>query len=96
TLLPLGVLQLYHSVNSGYFEARSLGYVTNPGNALLEWMRMPGDLIFILGGIVPLMYIGWVAARNFFGAPTTDELPEDTLYEELSAGTEEPETAARP
>ena len=25
TLLPLGVLQLYHSVNDGYFEARSLG-----------------------------------------------------------------------
>ena len=30
TLLPLGVLQLYASVNEGYFEARSLGYLTNP------------------------------------------------------------------
>ena len=27
TLLPLGVLQLYASVNDGYFEARSLGYL---------------------------------------------------------------------
>ena len=27
TLLPLGVLQLYASVNEGYFEARSLGYL---------------------------------------------------------------------
>ena len=41
TLLPLGVLQLYHSVNDGYFEARSLGYITRPGNALLEWLRLP-------------------------------------------------------
>ena len=39
SLLPLGVLQLYHSVNDGYFEARSLGYITQPGNAVLEWMR---------------------------------------------------------
>ena len=41
TLLPLGVLQLYASVNEGYFEARSLGYLTNPANRLLEWGRMP-------------------------------------------------------
>ena len=25
TLLPLGILQLYHSVDEGYHEARSLG-----------------------------------------------------------------------
>ena len=51
TLLPLGVLQLYHSVNDGYFEARSLGYITKPGNAVLEWLRMPGDVILIVGGV---------------------------------------------
>ncbi len=28
TLLPLGVLQLWHSVNDGYYEARTLGYIT--------------------------------------------------------------------
>ena len=43
TLLPLGVLQLWHSVNDGYYEARTLGYITQPGNAVLEWLRMPGD-----------------------------------------------------
>ena len=54
TLLPLGVL-LYHSVNSGLFRARSLGYITNPNNVLLEWLRMPGDLVFIIGGILPFI-----------------------------------------
>ena len=49
TLLPLGVLQLYHSVNDGYFEARSLGYITRPGNSVLEWLRLPGDVILIVG-----------------------------------------------
>jgi len=89
TLLPLGVLQLYHSVNSGYFEARSLGYITNPNNVLLEWLRMPGDLVFILGGIVPFMYIAWIAVRNFWNGSSAEELPADPLYTELVVGGED-------
>ena len=65
TLLPLGVLQLYASVNDGYFEARSLGYLTRPAKPLLEWGRMPGDLIFIVGGFLPFLWIAWQALRHF-------------------------------
>ena len=32
TLFPLGILQLYESVNVGYFEARSLEFLTNDTN----------------------------------------------------------------
>lgn len=88
TLLPLGVLQLYHSVNDGYFEARSLGYITQPGNVLLEWMRMPGDIVFIGGGILPLLWIAWVAIKSFWQGRNTayvDELPDEPLYTELPA-----------
>ena len=53
TLLPLGILQLYESVNEGYFEARELEFLTNDTNALLEWLRLPGDLLFIVGGAMP-------------------------------------------
>ncbi|MCV7194303.1 nitric-oxide reductase large subunit [Mycolicibacterium brumae] len=87
TLLPLGVIQLYHSVNEGYYEARSLGFVTGGPNPVLEWIRMPGDLIFIIGGIVPLMWIAWVAIRNFWGQPTTDEFPETPLYVQIDPET---------
>src|SRR6185312_3406855 len=41
TLFPLGLLQLYESVNHGYFEARSLKFLTNDANAFLEWLRLP-------------------------------------------------------
>ncbi len=84
TLLPLGVLQLFHSVNDGYFEARSLGYITEPGNALLEWLRLPGDVIFIGGGVLPFVWIAWKALRHFRGGPTADELPEHPLYAEIT------------
>jgi nitric oxide reductase subunit B len=88
TLLPLGVLQLYHSVNDGYYEARSLGYITKPGNALLEWLRMPGDLILIAGGVLPFIYIAFTALRHLRSGPVTDdneELPEDALYTVVAA-----------
>ena len=85
TLLPLGVLQLYASVNDGYFEARSLGYIAQPGNALLEWLRLPGDLIFIVGGVLPFVWIAWQALRNFRSGETAHELPEHPLYFEVDA-----------
>lgn len=80
TLLPLGVLQLYHSVNDGYFEARSLGYITKPGNAVIEWLRMPGDLIFIVGGVLPFVWMAALALHNFRSGTTAQELPEHPLY----------------
>ncbi|HTX94546.1 MAG TPA: nitric-oxide reductase large subunit, partial [Mycobacterium sp.] len=86
TLLPLGVLQLYHSVNDGYFEARSLGYITKPGNAVIEWLRMPGDLILIGGGVLPFVWIAWTALRNFRSGTTAQELPEHPLYTESATG----------
>lgn len=84
SLLPLGVIQLYHSVNDGYFEARSLGYITRPGNEILEWLRLPGDLIFIVGGILPFIWIALLALRNFRFGKTADELPEQPLYTEMT------------
>jgi nitric oxide reductase subunit B len=81
TLLPLGVLQLFNSVNEGYYEARTLGYISEPGNVILEWMRMPGDVIFILGGILPFLWITWLGIRYGIEA-TTHEVPPETLFVE--------------
>ncbi len=81
SLLPLGVVQLYHSVNEGYFEARSLGFITSPGNAVLEWVRLPGDLVFILGGVLPFVWICWLGVR-YRVKGVTDRHGEDALFSE--------------
>jgi nitric oxide reductase subunit B len=88
TLLPLGVIQLWHSVNDGYFEARSLSFITTPGNAVLEWLRMPGDVIFIGGGVLPFLWITWLGVRYRITS-TTSEVPVEALFveEELVAVT---------
>ena len=54
-LLPLGVLHLHKSVNDGYFAARQLASSTNPSNSFIEWMRLPGDVIFIVGGALAVL-----------------------------------------
>jgi nitric oxide reductase subunit B len=91
TLLPLGVLQLWHSVNDGYFEARTLGYITEPGNAVLEWMRMPGDVILIVGGVLPFLWITFLGIRYAIKATATD-FPPETLYVEETAEAAEDRT----
>nr|WP_051988803.1 cbb3-type cytochrome c oxidase subunit I [Kineosphaera limosa] len=86
TLLPLGVLQLYQSVGNGYYEARSLGYLTNTTNTLLEWGRLPGDLIFIFGGCLPFLWVAFQGLRHFRHGKTVEEFPEQVLYTEIEPG----------
>ena len=86
TLLPLGILQLRYSVSTGYFEARQLTYVTNSVNTIIEWGRMPGDLIFIIGGVLPYLYIAFLGLRNWRRGRTVDTFAEDALYEEIKGG----------
>jgi nitric oxide reductase subunit B len=88
TLFPLGILQLYESVSHGYYEARTLEYITNDTNALFEWARLPGDVVFIIGGVLPLLYICYLGARYTIPHTTMEE-PEDILFTEIT----EPETA---
>ena len=82
TLLPLGIAQLYKSVNEGYWEARDLHFLTEDTNALLEWLRLPGDIVFIVGGALPVLYICFVGVRHTVKRITLEE-PEDILFTEL-------------
>jgi nitric oxide reductase subunit B len=83
TLFPLGLLQLYESVNHGYFEARSLKFLTNDANAFLEWLRLPGDVVFIAGGVLPVLYLCWLGIRHTV-PPTIAQEPETVLFAEVS------------
>jgi nitric oxide reductase subunit B len=83
TLLPLGILQLYKSVDSGYFEARQLKFLHNHTNAVIEWLRLPGDITFIVGGAVPTLYIAWLGIRYTVKQVTYEE-PDDILFTEIT------------
>jgi nitric oxide reductase subunit B len=54
SLFPAGVLQVWDVVQHGYWHARSIAYTGGETARLLEWLRLPGDLVFIVFGAVPL------------------------------------------
>jgi nitric oxide reductase subunit B len=53
-LFPGGVLQLWDSIAHGYWHARRLTFVMGGLYHKLEWVRMVGDMTFILVGAVPI------------------------------------------
>ncbi|PLY45387.1 nitric-oxide reductase large subunit [Janthinobacterium sp. ROICE36] len=66
SLFPSGVLQIWDVVQHGYWHARSLDYIGSERSRLLEWLRLPGDLVFILFGAVPLViatFKGYLGVR---------------------------------
>jgi len=89
TLFPLGIMQLYESVNAGYFEARTLKFLGSPTNRVLEWMRLPGDTLFIIGGVLPLLYLCWLAVRRLRPGVSL-EMPMEVLFTEERVEMEHP------
>jgi nitric oxide reductase subunit B len=66
SLFPSGVLQLWDVIQHGYWHARSIDYVGTPRQHLIEWMRLPGDLVFIIFGAIPMLIAaikGWLGVR---------------------------------
>ena len=51
SLLPIGLLQTYQSVNQGYWYARSPEFMQTSLMQTLRWMRLFGDTIFAIGAI---------------------------------------------
>ncbi|MGB3462344.1 nitric-oxide reductase large subunit [Rhodanobacter lindaniclasticus] len=66
SLFPSGVLQLWDVLENGYWHARSIEYMGLPRSQVIEWLRLPGDLVFIIFGAVPLVIAsikGWLGVR---------------------------------
>ncbi|CAM5184066.1 Nitric oxide reductase subunit B OS=Castellaniella defragrans OX=75697 GN=HNR28_000460 PE=4 SV=1 [Castellaniella defragrans] len=67
SLFPSGVLQTWDVLQNGYWHARSHAYTRTDMALMIEWMRLPGDLVFILFGSVPLTIAAlkaWAGVRR--------------------------------
>jgi len=54
-LFPGGVLQLWDVLQHGYWHARGPEFLSERIMRIIEWCRLPGDLVFIGLGVVPLL-----------------------------------------
>ena len=81
-LFPIGALQFHDALVRGYWHARSPAFFARGDVRALEWLRLPGDIVFIVGGIAPLVYLAlrMVANRNRPAAIPAQEAVEQLTH----------------
>jgi nitric oxide reductase subunit B len=57
SLLPVGLMQTWASVEHGYWYARSHEFLQLPVMQTLRWMRVPGDTLFFLGAVALVVFV---------------------------------------
>ena len=80
-LVPIGMFQLFDSFQNGYWHARAPEFFLRPEIRFLEWLRLPGDILFIVGGILPIVYL---ALRMFAGRARYRSLAQSEPSEPLT------------
>ncbi len=88
-LSPLGIAQLYDAYANGYAHAREPAFFEQPAIRWIEWARMPGDLLFIVAGILPIVYL---AIRMFLQRRRYEELPPEAPAESFTQPRPGPQT----
>jgi nitric oxide reductase subunit B len=51
SLVPAGIYQAYASITEGLWYARSAEVIHSPVMETLVWLRVPGDIVFAIGGV---------------------------------------------
>jgi nitric oxide reductase subunit B len=64
SVLPVGLLQTWASVEHGYWYARSAEFLHSPGMDTLRWLRVIGDTIFALGAVTFVAAVGVMTMRR--------------------------------
>jgi nitric oxide reductase subunit B len=70
-LFPGGVMQLIDVLQNGYWHARGQEYLSRGFVRFIEWCRMPGDLIFIFLGVVPMVWAALLTYKETLKAPAS-------------------------
>jgi hypothetical protein len=75
SLLPIGLLQAVASMNEGLWFARSADFLQQPLIETLRWMRMVGDVVFLLGVASLARFViglrtGWSFQKGTLPAPS--------------------------
>ncbi|MCA9146890.1 MAG: nitric-oxide reductase large subunit [Planctomycetaceae bacterium] len=66
SLLPVGLMQTWASVEHGYWFARSPEFMQTPLMQNLRWMRVPGDTVFFLGAVALVVFVAGLKTGHSF------------------------------
>ena len=82
-LFPGGVLQLWDVLQNGYWHARGPEFLHQPFMRIIEWLRLPGDIVFIALGVLPALLAAYSVYSTMWTPPGAARLAAAT--EERSA-----------
>ena len=77
SVLPVGLLQTWASVEHGYAYARSAEFLQTPLIHLLRWLRVPGDTVFAAGAVAIVAFLFGVGRGRRAPAPLATSGSED-------------------
>lgn len=80
-LFPVGLLQLNEILTNSYWHGRDPAFFDQPLVRIFEWLRLPGDALFIVGGILPIVYLAVRVFLNRKRPGLTETLPEEEFTE---------------
>ena len=64
SLLPVGLMQTWASVEHGYWYARSTEFLSSPVMQTLRWLRVPGDTLFAAGALMLVAFVFTLRLRK--------------------------------
>jgi nitric oxide reductase subunit B len=76
SLLPVGLMQTWASVEHGYWYARSSEFLQTPLMQNLRWMRVPGDTLFFLGAVALVVFVAGLKTGHSIQKRSTDAWDE--------------------
>jgi nitric oxide reductase subunit B len=84
SVLPVGLMQAWASVDRGTWFARSAEFLHGPYMSTFKWMRVPGDVLFGLGALILGYFVlGLVTGHSYDNersyANDFEEEPEEIL-----------------
>ncbi len=72
-IFPAGVIQMVASYTHGFWYARSYEFIHSARFQLFTWLRILGDLTFVIGGILPLVLLVLRGALHLRKAQSPDD-----------------------
>jgi nitric oxide reductase subunit B len=88
SLLPVGLLQAWASIQHGTWYARSAEFMQSGSMQTLRWMRVPGDIVFSIGAAAFAWFVlGLLTGHSYDKARPIglDSAPRDVPQEREEA-----------
>ena len=74
SMLPVGLLQAWASIQQGTWYARSAEFMQSSLMNTLRWMRVPGDILFAIGAALFAWFVLGLLTGHSYDSETSGEL----------------------